>query len=147
MARTVYTVIADSTATEITKSKKEAAVAEAVRLLKSKAAIVVEVRTGAGTVVFTQKRRNVTVFTAPYTKEITLTEDLQKAVPAGYAPAYARYRNGAVVLRRETDEVEDPSRYAVLSVAQKEIVGYAPTTRAAGALMKEMGKVRAAARA
>lgn len=147
MSNTTYTVFADSVATDFTRSKKDKAVAEAVRLLKAKSAVKVEVRTQTDTVVFADKRRNVTKVTKPFTKVIELPEDLQNAVPEGYAPAYARYRNGAVVLRREVDIEEDDSRYAVLSVAELKIVGYAETTRDAGAIMKEMGAVRKAARA
>lgn len=144
---TKYTVRIDGVDTDFTRSKKETVVAEATRRLKAKEGYKVEVVTQAGNVVFTAARRKITKVTKPYTKTIELPEDLATAVPEGYAAAYARYRNGAVVLRREADIEDDDSRYAVLNVLTRTIAGYAETTRGAGQIMKGLGADRKAAKA
>lgn len=140
-----YTIRLDDQDLAFTFSKKERAVAKALELLRQKWGYVAEVLTPAGNVSERFARRRITKHTKPFTKVIDLPEDLANVVPEGYAAAYARYRNGAVVLRREEDLEEDTSRYAVLSTLSKEIVGYSETTRGAGALMKEMGIARKAA--
>jgi hypothetical protein len=138
--RTSYTVRIDGVDTDFSRSKKETAVSEATRALKAREGYVVEVVTGTGTVVFTAARRKITKFTKPGTKLVTLSDTVAALVPEGYAAAYERPRNGTVVLRREADIEEDDSRYAVLDVIAKGIVGYAETTRGAGQIMKTLGR-------
>lgn len=147
MARTAYTVTVDSVATDFTRSKKESAVAEATRRLAAKEGYVVEVVTQTGTVVFRAARRRVTKFTKPFTKVVELPSDIAGLVPDGYAAAYIRSRNGAVVLRREADIEDDDSRYAVLDIVANTLAGYSETTRGAGQIMKALGAARKAAKA
>lgn len=142
---TTYHIVLDDQNLSFSFSKKDQASRKAVELLQQKWGYVAVVFTSGGKQVERFARRRITRHTPPFTKVIVLPEDLQDAVPDGYAAAYARYRNGAVVLRREEDLEEDTSRYAVLSTLSKEIVGYAETTRGAGALMRAMGEARKAA--
>lgn len=150
MATTTYTVQAaneqgEFVATGLKASKKDVAVAKA-EALRAEQKVAVQVVTGAGTVVFEAakpKLRVITVHTKPYTKDITdaLPDEVRALVPEGYTAAYRRPKNGAVVLRREVDlELEDgeqdEQRYLVISEVKGKRVGFAPTTRAAGALMK-----------
>lgn len=141
--RTQYTVLVNGETTDFTRSKKETAVAHAQSVLAEKGNWKVEVVTQTGTVVFSAARRRPERFRArPYTKTVELTPEVAKLVPEGYAAAYERTRNGTVVLRREEDIVEDPSRYAVLDVVAKSLVGFAETTRGAGKIMKALGSAK-----
>lgn len=140
---TTYTVVLDGANTDIVRSKKESAVNQARTLLADRKGYRVQVVTGAGTVVFEAARRKITKFTKPFTKVVDLPEDIAALVPEGYAAAYTRPRNGAVVLRMEDPEVvEDPSLYAVLDTVAKTIADFAATTRDAGQIMKSLGKSR-----
>jgi hypothetical protein len=143
MATTRYVIAIDGANTDVKYSKKDRAINAARTHLAKKDGYVVQVFTEAGTEVFKAARRKVTKFTAPYTKTIDLPENLAALVPNGYVAAYARHRNGAVVLRLEDqDIVEDPSLYAVLDTVAGTLAGYAPTTRDAGKLMKALGASR-----
>ena len=136
-----YTIFQAGQATDFARSTKATVVTEAERLRKSKVRDLLEVRTEAGNVVFALKEvkaRVITKHTKPYTKTITLPAELQALVPAGYATAYERPRNDAVVLRREAEVEDDDSLYAVMQRSTGVIVDYAPTTRAAGQIMKSM---------
>jgi hypothetical protein len=146
MTSTKYFVQIDGVQTDKTFWKKSAATDAAQTALTAKQGFKVEVVTQTGTVVFTAARRKVTKFTSPYTKTVDIGL-YASLVPAGYVAAYQRLRNGAIVLRRETDEPEDPSRYAVLNTISCLIEGYAPTTRDAGQIMKAIGKAKAKATA
>jgi hypothetical protein len=142
---TKYTVQFDGVDTDITRSKKETAVALATQALRDKKAYVVTVRTDAGTEVFKAARRKITKFTKPYTKVVVLKPEHQALVPEGYDAAYERPRNGAVVLRiADQDIVEHDELYAVLDTVTGVLVDYAPTTRAAGQIMKALPKARVA---
>lgn len=147
MSNTTYTIVLDTVAVDFTRSTKQTVINEANRLIKSKAGYKAEVVTSGGKVVHTVSRRKITKFTPAYTKTVELAPELAAAVPEGYAAAYERLRNGAVVLRRENDIPEDPSRYAVLNTLTKVIEDYAATTRDAGQIMKAMGKARKTAAA
>lgn len=141
---TKYTLFVSGEATDFTRSTKSTVVDEAVAV-RADQKVEVEVKTGAGTTVFyaaAPKQRVITVFTKPFTKVVPLSDAEAGLVPQGYAPAYKRPRNGAVVLRRESDIPEDPSRYAVLDTVLAAIVGYAETTRAAGKIMEKVGASR-----
>lgn len=142
MARnaTTYTLVIDGTATDFVRSTKATVIKEADARIAAKDGYKAEVVTSGGKTVHTVSRRKITKFTRPFTKVIDVPEDLADLVPAGYAAAYARYRNGAIVLRRESDIVEDPSRYAVISIVARSIAGYAATTRDAGQIMKSLKK-------
>ena len=141
--RTQYTIVVNGETTDFTRSKKETAVAQAQAVLGEKGNWKVEVVTQTGTVVFTAARRKPERFRAPaYTKTVALEPEIAALVPEGYAAAYERTRNGTVVLRREEDIVEDPSRYAVLDVVAKSLVGFAETTRDAGKIMKALGNAK-----
>lgn len=121
------------TSTEFTRATKSTVVA-AAEAYRVENKVAVEVRTAAGTTVFSlsrPKQRVVTRFTKPFTKTVTLREG---TVPDGYVAAYERPQNHAAVLRNE--DAEDESRYAVMDTATSTLIGYAATTRAAGALMK-----------
>lgn len=123
---------------DFTRSTKATVIAEGDSRRKSDK-VGYRVVTDKGTVVAeasVPKQRVITVHTPAFTKVIDLPEDLQKLVPEGYAAAYRRSRNGAIVLRREVDLEDDEARYLVISEAKGARVGGAPTTRAAGALMK-----------
>jgi hypothetical protein len=141
--RTQYTVLVNGETTDFTRSKKETAVAQAQAVLGEKGNWKVEVVTQTGTVVFEATRRKPERFRAkPFTKTVTLEPEIAELVPEGYAAAYERTRNGTVVLRREADIEDDDSRYAVLDVVAKSLVGFAETTRAAGAIMKALGSAK-----
>jgi hypothetical protein len=137
---TTYALVIDGTTTDFVRSTKATVVKEADNRIARREGYKAQVVTSGGKVVHTVSRRKITKFTPPYTKVIEVPEDLKDLVPAGYAAAYARYRNGAIVLRRESDIVEDPSRYAVISIVAKSIAGYAATTRDAGQIMKSLKK-------
>ena len=146
--RTAYTVHVNGEATDFTRSTKATAVAHAEAVLAEKGNWKVEVVTQTGTVVFTAARRRPERFRArPFTKTVELTPDVAALVPEGYAAAYERTRNGTVVLRREADIEDDDSRYAVLDVVAKSLVGFAETTRGAGQIMKALGTAKARATA
>lgn len=145
MATTVYNVFADDVKVD-SRTKKDRAVLRARDILGKKEAYVVRVETEAGTEVFKAARRKVTVFTKPYTKTIDVSDELKALVPAGYVAAYARLRNGAMVLRREDeDEIQievDDSRYGVIDTVAGQFAGFAATTRDAGKIMKSLGAAR-----
>lgn len=143
MATTRYIVQIDAVSSDKSYTKKDRAVTAAREALAAKEGYVVTVRTEAGTEVFRAARRRITKVTPAGTKVVDLPAEFKALVPAGYAAAYMRLRNGAAVLRRETDETEDDSRYAVLDLIAKSIAGYAPTTRDAGQIMKRLPGVRA----
>jgi hypothetical protein len=146
--RTQYTVLVNGETTDFTRSTKATAVAHAESVLGEKGNWKVEVVTQTGTVVFTATRRKPERFRAPaYTKTVRLAPEIAELVPEGYAAAYERTRNGTVVLRREADIEDDDSRYAVLDVVAQELVGYAETTRAAGAIMKALGAAKSRVKA
>lgn len=137
---TTYTLVVDGTATDFVRSTKQTVINEANRQIKEKLGYKFEVvTTASGKSVYRVARRHVTKFTKPYTKTVDLTPELAALVPAGYVAAYARPRNGAVVLRVvDKDLVEEDSRYAVLDVIVGSLAGYAPTTRIAGKIMKAL---------
>lgn len=142
-----YTIHVNGTATDFARSTKATVVAEADRLrTKEKVRDLIEVRTAAGSVVYSLKAvkaRVITKHTKPFTKTIDLPEDLAALVPDGYVPAYERPRNDAVVLRN--DELKGGEDfYAVARRSTGEVVAYVGTTRDAGQVMKEM-KVSATA--
>jgi hypothetical protein len=141
MATTKYTIFVNDTAVDgSTKATKATVVAAADTLRKKGEKGAIDVRTGAGTVVHSLKAvkaRIVTKHTKPYTKVLAdLPKEIAALVPAGYVAAYERPRNDALVLRNEG--AEDDERYAVARRSTGEFVGFAPTTRAAGQIMKGM---------
>ena len=135
-----YTIFQGGEATEFVRSTKATVVAEAARLrTKEKVRDLIEVRTEAGTVVHSLKEvkaRVITKHTKPYTKTITLPEELQALVPEGYTAAYERTRNDAVVGRNLDADPEE--RYSVTRRSTGELVALVPTTRDAGQVMKGM---------
>lgn len=135
-----YTIFQGGEATDFARATKATVIAEADRLrTKDKVRDALEVRTDKGNVVYELKEvkaRVITKHTKPFTKTITLPEDLAKLVPAGYVPAYERPRNDAVVLRNEG--AEEDERYAVMQRSTGKIVDLVPTTRDAGQVMKGM---------
>lgn len=139
-----YTIFQGGEATEFARSTKATVVAEAERLrTKDKVRDLIEVRTEAGTVVFALKEvksRVITKHTKPYTKTITLPDELQALVPDGYTAAYERPRNDAVVGRNLDADPEE--RYSVTRRSTGEQLGLVATTREAGQVMKE-AKVKA----
>lgn len=134
---TTYTLHIDGVATDYTRSTKATVVAAARAALLAKQGYKVEVVTQTGHISFTAVRRHVTKHTKPFTKVITLPENLQHLVPAGYVAAYARLRNTAIVLRNE--DAPEPERYAVIDTINGEFAGFAHTTREAGQIMKALG--------
>lgn len=139
MASTKYTLFVNDEATDFARSTKATVVAEALATRKGGEKNAIDVRTQAGTVVFALKpvkSRIVTVFTKPYTKTVEVDDAIRALLPAGYDVAYTRPRNDAAVLRSQ--EAPRSSQYAVTRLSTGEVVGYAPTTREAGAIMKAM---------
>jgi hypothetical protein len=143
MATTAYTLFVQTekdgefVPTDYKRSKKGAVIAEAEKR-RATEKVGVSVRTETGTEVFFGKKPNkrvITRFTKPYTLTIDLGgEDLVALVPEGYVPAYHRPRNEAFVLRNDEKKGTDEF-YLVLDHSGNEL-GFAMTTRAAGALMK-----------
>lgn len=136
---TKYALYIDGTATDYVRSTKATVVAEAEKVRKGGERALIEVRTQTGHVAFALKAikaRVITKKTKAFTKTIDLPEALQALVPSGYVAAYERPRNDALVLRNE--DAEDASRYLVTRRSTGDSVAYAPTTRAAGAIMKGM---------
>lgn len=135
MTTTRYTLHVNGQPTDFARSTKATVIAEAERV-RNHDRVDVAVVTQAGTEVFSlaaPKQRVVTKHTKPFTKTITVDEQLAALVLEGYEPAYRRPRNGATVLRNMEAELDE--RYAVVydDESQPE---FAPTTREAGQLMK-----------
>jgi hypothetical protein len=135
-----YTLTVGGEPTDFARSTKATVIAEADRLrTKEKVRDAIGVVTAKGTEVYSLKEikaRVITKHTKPYTKTITLPDELAKLVLEGYVAAYERPRNDAVVLRNES--AEEDERYAVTRRSTGEVVALVPTTRDAGQVMKEM---------
>lgn len=136
MTTTTYIIRINGVQSEKTYGKKDRAVAVATEAFEN-GARVVTVHTASGTEVFTAAKAKVGA-AAPYTRLVTLRTEHLALVPLGYAPAYERRRNGAVVLRRENDIPEDPERYAVLDTTNGLLAGFGGTTRHVGQIMKSL---------
>lgn len=136
MATTTYIVTTNGVADSKPFSRKDKAISAAEGAFAAGAKSV-SVATAAGTVVFSAAKSK--RYAKPFTRVVNLSPEHAELVPAGYVAAYERVRNGAVVLRRETDEPEDDSRYAVLDTTNGVLAGFGATTRHVGAIMKSLG--------
>jgi hypothetical protein len=144
---TTYALIVDDVVTDFVRTAKQPVIHEANLRIAAKKGFKAQVVTSGGKIVHTVARRKITKHTKPFTKVIDLPEALAALVPEGYAAAYRRPRNAAIVLRRENDIPEDDSRYGVIDEIAGEFAGFAETTRDAGQLMKALGAARKAAKA
>jgi len=134
---TTYNLNVGGIAVGFARSTKATVVAKAEETRKGGEKSAITVTTDAGNVVFelkAAKQRLITKKTKPFTKVVELPEALLALVPDGYVAAYTRPRNDAAVLRNEG--AEDEERYAVSRLSTGEFLGFAGTTREAGAIMK-----------
>ena len=149
MASTKYTLEVQTekngefVATDFSRSTKATVVAEGDARRKAEK-VGYRVVTASGTVVAEASKPNqrvITFFTKPYTR----TQEVGEAaalLPEGYVSAYARPRGGAV-LGRNMNAPKD-ARYVVVDERTNETLGFAPTTRAAGAIMTALTAKRKA---
>ena len=152
MAKYILTI--DGEQTDFARATKSTVVDEMTKVRKGGEKRALSVVTDKGSVVAelkAVKTRLITKHTKPYTKTIELPAELAALVPEGYAAAYERPTKDAVVLRRESDEVEafDENaaefRYTVVQRSTCDLLGYAPTTRVAGAVMTKRERLKKSA--
>lgn len=115
MASTIYTVFeanaeGDFADSNISRSNKQSAINAAVEL-RNTAKAAVQVRTGAGTVVFEMKNPGSRVIKSRVPSFTRTEADLPEnfTTPEGTTPAYVRKRAGLVVCRKD-----DRSGYVVV---------------------------------
>ncbi len=134
---TTYTAFLNDEATDFSRSTKATVVkhVEGLRQAGEKGAL--EVRTGTGHVAFALKAiktRVITKHTKPFTKTVEVPKALQALVVKGYVVAYTRPQNDTAVLRSK--KAPKTESYVVTRLSTGAILGYAETTRGAGAIQK-----------
>lgn len=134
MTATKYTARINGTDTEFARSTKATVVAHVEALRKGGEKGLLEVVTGTGHVAFAiaaARTHNVTKHTKPFTKTIALPKGLH--LPKGYAAAYERPKNDALVARNLKASKDE--RYVVVRRTSGEVLGFTATTREAGQVM------------
>lgn len=130
MASTKYTVFAGGEEVG-TKSKKAQAI-ELATEKRDELKVAVEVKTGAGNVVFEQAAPKKIKMSPRYSRRVELPEGIE--APEGTRVAYKRPRRGLAVLHRA--DGEEGEQYSLLNLKTgEELEDRFPTTRAAGDAM------------
>lgn len=144
---TTYTITLDDAVYGEPIKNRQTAINLANKLVAEKTGFVAVVTTSAGKDVHRVARRKITKFTKPGTLklDVKVPAAVQAVVGKGWVAAYERPENETVVFRNENKSVTKDTRYAVVHTASLVLAGYAPTTRAAGAIQKEFAPKRLAA--
>lgn len=134
---TKYTARINGTDTDFSRSTKATVVAHVEALRKGGEEGLLEVVTATGHVAFALapvKHRVITRHTKPFTKTVEVPAALRKLVLKGYEVAYTRPANDTAVLRSK--KAPKTEAYVVTRLTTGAILGYAETTRGAGAIQK-----------